>query len=49
MMQRIIGQVFSGFMVKLYGAAIALYIGVQAYAYIVHVFGADSALSKALG
>jgi hypothetical protein len=48
-MQRIIGQLFSGFMVKLYGAALALYIGSQAYAYVMHVFGAGSALSKVLG
>lgn len=48
-MQRIIGQVFSGFMVKLYAAAMALYVASCVYGYVTHVFGAGSALSKALG
>lgn len=39
-MARIFGLVFSGFMVRLYGAAMALYVGIQAYGFITHAFGA---------
>jgi uncharacterized membrane protein YuzA (DUF378 family) len=46
---RTVAQLLSGFAVKAAGAALAIYIGVQAYDYVVHVFGAASALSKALG
>lgn len=37
-MERIIGLVFSGFMVKLYAAGLALYVGTTAYSFIVDTF-----------
>lgn len=43
-MARIVGIVFSGFMVRLYGAGLALYVGTQAAAYIGRVFGAVNGL-----
>ncbi len=43
-MARVVGLVFSGFMVRLYGAGLALYVGSKAAAYIVHAFSAVQAL-----
>lgn len=47
-MARTIGIVFSGFMMKLYAAAFALYVGSKAAAYAADVFSAGSAISNAL-
>ena len=46
---RTIGQLISGFAIKAIGAGLALYVAAQVYGYVSHVFGAASALSKALG
>ncbi len=43
-MARIVGIVFSGFMVRAYGVALALYVGTKAAAYISHAFSAVSSL-----
>jgi hypothetical protein len=37
-MARTFGLLFSGFMVRLYGAGLALYVGISAYNYITEVF-----------
>lgn len=47
-MSRIVGLLISGFAVRAYGAALALYVASQAAAYVSHVFAAGSALSNAL-
>lgn len=38
-MNRITGALFSGFMCKLYAAALAVYMGVEAVSYVRHAFG----------
>jgi len=48
MESRIIGQLLTGFAVKLAGAALALYVAAQVAGYVHHVFAAGSALSNAL-
>jgi hypothetical protein len=48
MESRIIGQLLTGFAVRLAGAALALYVAAQVAGYVTHVFGAASALSAAL-
>jgi hypothetical protein len=48
-MARIFGLVFSGFMVRLYGAGMALYVGIQAYGFITHAFGAVNTSLSVLG
>ena len=42
-MSRIIGLVFSGFMVRLYGLGIALWIALTAYGIVTESFGRVSA------
>jgi hypothetical protein len=42
-MERIIGQLFSGFMCKLYAAGGALWIASEAIGFMRHAFGAVSA------
>jgi hypothetical protein len=45
-MARIVGMLFSGAMVRLYGAAIAIYVAVTVGRYITDVFGhVNAALS----
>lgn len=39
-MARIFGLLFSGFMVRLYGAALAVYVAVTVGSYVHHVFAA---------
>ncbi len=47
-MARIIGLPFSGFMVRLYGAGLALYVGITAYQFIRAAFAPIAATLAAV-
>lgn len=47
-MERIIGSLIAAAAVRIAGAALALYIGMEAYAFVSEVFGATSAIQAAL-
>jgi hypothetical protein len=49
MESRILGRLIQSAVVYIGGAALALYVASYVYGYVTHVFGAASALSKALG